>query len=101
MLRKLQHVKPTQTDAKLNGLDVPARNWTHLFDLSGAAPGPRPTAQQHQDEAEARMEAWKYDPWIIAKGDTVDPCSLYLTLRHSADERVRQQLDILISGFLK
>jgi hypothetical protein len=54
-----------------------------------------------REDAEARMEAWKYDPWIVAKDDTVDPCSLYLVLRHSADERVQKELETLISGFLK
>jgi hypothetical protein len=54
-----------------------------------------------REEAEARMEAWKYDPWTVAKDDTVDACSLYLTLRHSADERVQKELEALISGFLK
>lgn len=49
-----------------------------------------------REDAEARMEGWKYDPWIVAKGDAVDPCSLYLTLRHSADERVQKELETLI-----
>jgi len=53
-----------------------------------------------REEAEARMEAWKYDPWLLANEDTVDRCSLYLSLRHSADERVQKELQHLIIGFL-
>lgn len=54
-----------------------------------------------REDAEARMEAWKYDPWIVAKCDAVDPCSLYLTLRHFADERVQRELETLIKESLK
>jgi hypothetical protein len=54
-----------------------------------------------REDAEARMEGWKYDPWIVAKADAVDPCSLYLTLRHSADERVQKELETLIRESLK
>jgi hypothetical protein len=53
-----------------------------------------------REESEARMEAWKYDPWLIAKEDTVDRCSLYLSLRHSADDRVQKELRHLLTGFL-
>jgi DNA-binding MarR family transcriptional regulator len=45
-----------------------------------------------REESEARMEGWKYDPWLTAKDDTADRCSLYLSLRHSADERVQKEL---------
>jgi hypothetical protein len=54
-----------------------------------------------REEAEARMEAWKYDPWTVAKDDPVDACSLDLTLRYSGDERVQKELEARISGFLK
>jgi hypothetical protein len=53
-----------------------------------------------REDAEGRLEAWKYDPRIVAKNDTVDPFSLYLTLQHSADERVQKELEVLINGFL-
>jgi hypothetical protein len=53
------------------------------------------------EEAEARMESWKYDPWLLAEGGLSDPCSLYLTLRHSADERVQKELASLLTGVLR
>ena len=52
-----------------------------------------------REESEARMEAWKYDPWLMAREDTVDRCSLYLSLRHSADERIQKELPRLLTGF--
>jgi hypothetical protein len=54
-----------------------------------------------REDAEARMEGWKYDPCIVAKDDAVDPCSLYLTLRHFGDERVQKELETLIRESLK
>jgi hypothetical protein len=48
------------------------------------------------DEAEARMESWKYDPWVLAENGVADPCSLYLSLRRSGDERVRKEIGFLI-----
>jgi hypothetical protein len=53
-----------------------------------------------REEADARMEAWKYDPWLLANDNTADRCSLYLSLRHSADERVQKELQHLVTGFL-
>jgi hypothetical protein len=54
-----------------------------------------------REESDARMEAWKYDPWLIAQEDTVDRCSLYLSLRHSADDRVQKELPHLLAGVLR
>jgi len=48
-------------------------------------------------EADARLEAWKYDPAVLASGATVDRLSLYLSLRDSRDERVQ----IALEGMLK
>jgi DNA-binding MarR family transcriptional regulator len=45
------------------------------------------------EEADARVEAWKYDPAVLASGATVDRLSLYLSLRDSADERVQIALE--------
>jgi DNA-binding MarR family transcriptional regulator len=50
------------------------------------------------EEAEARMEAWKYDPWVVADGDVADRCSLYLSLRQSSDERIQKEIRSLIDG---
>jgi hypothetical protein len=50
------------------------------------------------EEAEARMEAWKYDPWVLADGEIADRCSLYLSLRQSGDERIQKEIRPLIDG---
>jgi DNA-binding MarR family transcriptional regulator len=50
------------------------------------------------EEADARMEAWKYDPWVLADGDVADRCSLYLSLRQSNDERIQKEMRSLIDG---
>ena len=40
-------------------------------------------------EADAQVEAWKYDPVVLSDNATVDRLSLYLSLRDSKDERVQ------------
>lgn len=47
-------------------------------------------------EANVQLEAWSYNPLLLGGEKDVDPLSLILSLRHSADERVQQQLEILI-----
>jgi hypothetical protein len=49
-----------------------------------------------REEANARMESWKYDPWVLAENGVADPCSLYLSLQRSGDERVQKEIGILI-----
>ena len=49
-----------------------------------------------REEADARMESWKYDPWVLAENGVADPCSLYLSLRLSGDERVQKEIRSLI-----
>jgi DNA-binding MarR family transcriptional regulator len=53
-----------------------------------------------REEAQARMESWKYDPSILASSGIADPLSLYLSLRHSADERVQKEIEKLIGQAL-
>jgi hypothetical protein len=48
------------------------------------------------EEADARMESWKYDPWVLAENGVADPCSLYLSLRESGDERIKKEIQLLI-----
>jgi hypothetical protein len=43
--------------------------------------------------ATAQIEVWSYDPKILTGNEVVDPFSLYLSLRHSSDERVQQALE--------
>jgi len=52
-----------------------------------------------REEADARMESWKYDPWALAENGVADRCSLYLSLRESGDERVQKEIRILIEAF--
>ena len=51
-----------------------------------------------REEADARMESWKYDPWALAENGVADPCSLYLSLRESRDERVQKEIHSLIES---
>jgi hypothetical protein len=48
------------------------------------------------DDNEAEMEVWSYDPRALSKGPTVDPLSLYISLREGTDERVRAALEQLL-----
>lgn len=47
-------------------------------------------------EANVQLEAWSYNPLLLGDEEGVDPLSLILSLRDSADERVQQQLETLI-----
>ena len=44
------------------------------------------------------VEIWRYDPNILEKNHTIDPLSLYLSLRTSDDERIKIELKNLISS---
>lgn len=49
----------------------------------------------YEEEAEARLQLWSYDPLKLIKSplfETVDPFSLYLSLLDDPDERVQQEL---------
>jgi len=48
------------------------------------------------EQATASIEVWSYEPKLLGNNESVDPLSLYLSLRYSADERVHQQLERLI-----
>lgn len=45
------------------------------------------------------LQTWSYDPFVLAQHDTVDPLSLYLSLRNDPDERVAQAADELLDAF--
>lgn len=49
-----------------------------------------------QDPEALEIEVWSYSPSLFAIGDLVDPLSLYLSLRHSDDERVAGSLEELL-----
>jgi hypothetical protein len=42
---------------------------------------------------ECELEVWSYNPKLLSEGETVDPFSLYLSLRGSEDERVEGALE--------
>jgi len=50
------------------------------------------------DDADAKVEVWRYDPCILSEGLAVDPLSLYLSLRDSSDERVLAAIDDVIGA---
>lgn len=52
-----------------------------------------------EEDAPVLLELWKYPPNIIG-GDSIDPFSLYLTLRDDPDERVQIALDEMMKGLL-
>jgi len=49
-------------------------------------------------DAKTTIQVWKYDPGILASGNTVDPLSLFLTLRDNTNERVQGELHKLIES---
>lgn len=51
-------------------------------------------------DATARLEVWNYNPKLLTiRDETVDPLSLFLSLRHDPNERVQDQLETLIDRF--
>jgi hypothetical protein len=51
-----------------------------------------------RDEDAGSVERWRYRPDILSDGPTVDPLSLYLSLREDPDERVQGTLKDLLEG---
>lgn len=48
-------------------------------------------------DADARLEVWTYDPLLLAGERVVDSLSMFLSLEHADDERVKQSLDDLLA----
>lgn len=46
-----------------------------------------------EDEGSCRLQVWRYDPVLFAGEHTVDPFSLYLSLRDEGDDRVQMALN--------
>lgn len=51
-----------------------------------------------REDASALLEEWTYDPFLLSDEDAVDPLSLFLSLRDTPDERVQQQLQVMIES---
>lgn len=53
-----------------------------------------PQVKMHSDDPEAlSIEVWNYDPQLFSDDGVVDRLSLYLSLKHVADERVEMALE--------
>lgn len=52
----------------------------------------------HEDDI--RLEAWSYDPELLAKDQYVDPFSLYMSLQDDPYERVQIALEEMMEGVL-
>ncbi len=50
----------------------------------------------HREDANTAIEAWHYDPALLADGMNVDPLSLFLSLRGDPDERVQAALAVMM-----
>jgi len=80
------------TDDYLPTYAIRKREYQKLLETGSliGCPGP--------DEAKAQIETWFYAPKLLADNNRVDRLSLYLTLRHSPDERVTKALRELMRG---
>ena len=47
-----------------------------------------------------RLELWKYNPSILAEGDTIDPLSMYLCYKEDNNERVLGEINNLVDRIL-
>jgi hypothetical protein len=67
-----------------------SKEWASLRGEQEVIPVPQ------QDPKGLEIEVWSYSPLLFAKGDVVDPLSLYLSLREDDDERVAASLEELM-----
>lgn len=67
--------------------------------LNAALQAHEVTSAGDSEDADARVEAWRYDPCLLARDGVVDPLSLFLSLRDSPDERIQQALASLLEDF--
>lgn len=70
----------------------------HEKDVARALSNRQIVRCEGHEEAQARLEAWKYDPWLLAENGNADRCSLYLSLRTSEDDRIQKEIHHLIEG---
>jgi predicted HNH restriction endonuclease len=52
----------------------------------------------YPEEAEAKIEVWRYQPEILSSLETVDKLSLFLSMKNETDERVQSALNELMEG---
>ncbi|GMR09976.1 MAG: hypothetical protein BMS9Abin28_0797 [Anaerolineae bacterium] len=69
-------------------------NWKAAIDKEYARKASR------ADESSAIIETWRYDPAILSpEEESVDPLSLFLSLRDDPDERIQGSLEDMIDRF--
>jgi DNA-binding MarR family transcriptional regulator len=51
---------------------------------------------EHMEFAQLKLEVWEYDPGLLARGESVDPLSLFLCLREDPNERIQGALEELL-----
>ena len=54
------------------------------------------TKKLQNEETQAAVELWRYDPKKLSVTDTVDPISLALALENDADERVEEAVEEML-----
>jgi DNA-binding MarR family transcriptional regulator len=85
--------------ARYNMLDKPdtpvyavsAETWKNLLQIDGVI------ELEFDDPDSIQVEVWKCRPELFAKKEMVDPLSLYLSMRDTADERISAALDKLMT----
>ena len=53
------------------------------------------------EQTQAAVELWRYDPKKLAVTDTVDPISLALALENDSDERVEEAVEEMLDQVWK
>lgn len=65
---------------------ISSKGWSTAQDIMPVTVSPYP------EEAEFQLEIWRYEPKMLANIKTVDPLSLYLSLKETEDERIESAL---------
>jgi len=71
---------------------ISADNWKTLGQGAEAVELP------YAEPGTCQMEIWNYDPCLFDRNGTVDPLSLYLTLKDDNDERIAAALEEMMKG---
>ena len=74
-------------DSKVPVIAVTSRQWREQSESL-------PKVKMHSDDPDAlSVEVWNYDPHLFSDDGVADRLSLYLSLKHVADERVEMALE--------
>ena len=72
-------------------LAIDRRGWKALHEAKAAG-----VPAMVDEPGATTLEVWSYAPALFAADGWVDPLSLYLSLRHTQDERVQTALDQML-----